>query len=79
MQHANTLIDDPKHPIPRWVCIAAILLVLYPLSIGPAIALSNWYHYPSWFYAPIVWLADATGTTDILIQYVYLWIYLLPV
>ena len=72
-------MEEKQIPKRKWSTCAAvilILLVLYPLSIGPAIGLSSRYPYPRLndivftVYAPLIVIVHKTGTGKPVAAYV---------
>ncbi len=60
--------------VANWVgAIAVAVLVLYPLSIGPAALLAQHglidYQRGEAFYAPVIWIADNTETGGKILQW----------
>ncbi|MBN1670741.1 MAG: hypothetical protein JXR37_06905 [Kiritimatiellae bacterium] len=53
-------------------------LLLYVLSLGPAVRLVQYYPRAGWLfesvYCPLLWLADNTGLGKVLEVYVDLWL-----
>ncbi len=66
-----------------WMVLLMPTPVLYVLSCGPAFVIvgktmpSDWTidHYRT-VYEPVRWLADHTGTMDLLLRYLKWWIHL---
>ena len=59
------------------VAVVLLLLALYVLSVGPACWLAERFDVLDGLqaaYLPLFWVADVTGTWDVLLWYVYLWV-----
>lgn len=65
----NQVEDDPTRKRPSPVAVVLVVLVLYPLSIGPAAGLITWLRHSTSagervndiatvFYRPLVWIAE---------------------
>ena len=72
----------------RWPTYLAIVLVLvfvvYPLSIGPASVVDHRWQNKNFtavgaaLYHPLLWIAEASNTNDILAAYVMWWTHYTP-
>jgi hypothetical protein len=60
----------------KWIWWAVVLLVLYPLSIGPVgwLVAATGMEWIGFIYAPLDWLANSCGPIEqILTWYLRLW------
>ncbi|HEV3298856.1 MAG TPA: hypothetical protein VG055_04420 [Planctomycetaceae bacterium] len=73
--------DEPKKRRPKgWIGWAFLVLLMYPLSVGPVTALLErvnsptlWHAYPV-AYSPLWWASGSSESlTTLLIDYVFWW------
>ena len=77
----TTSDHDESKPRRRWptyvAVVVVLLLVVYPLSVGPALAIVAYFEVPFHqiepLFAPLFYVVDKTGTLELFTAYINWW------